>query len=153
VTVSYLTRSRRQVDGIQETCLILEPVSLVLSTFTKYPFPLDIRLLLGDSLGPDTLGLWVDFVEVRDVHGVYNIRGQEVPSRIKGDEQYAPSLLDRVKLTYLTVPMLLMVSIGSLSAAVDTRTKTSSFFSLMAVLRPPIGKTPIRTKGTEKMVK
>jgi hypothetical protein len=54
--------------------------------------------------------------------------------------------------TYLTVPIALIVAIVSLSAGLEASTKTSSFLSLMAVERPPMGKIPNREKGTEKMV-
>lgn len=62
------------------------------------------------------------------------------------------SIERRAKSTYLTVPMALIVLIVGSSAGEETTTKTSLFFSLMAVERPPTGMTPNREKGTEKIV-
>lgn len=68
------------------------------------------------------------------------------------DESIRGAAESRASSTYLTVPMALMVSIVSLSAGLEASTKTSSFLSLMAVERPPMGRKPNRANGTEKTV-
>jgi hypothetical protein len=64
----------------RESHLVFEPVNFCFSSLTHHSFPLDIRLLLHDSSGSNTLCVGVLCVPVRDSHRVFEVRSDKVPT-------------------------------------------------------------------------